>query len=56
VERVVTVCKAPKNRVMANVEGGNQDGPTTSHASEPLCRRFEASDVVSNVTWERKVN
>jgi len=54
-ERVTTVCKAPKNGAMANVKGWNQDRPMTGHAPEPLCGRFKASNIVSDVSRKRKV-
>ena len=56
VERMVTMCEAPKNGMVANIKGGNQDRPTTGHAMKPLHRRFEASDIVSNVTRKSKIS
>lgn len=56
VERVMAVCKAPKNGVVADVEGWDQDGPMTGHTPEPLCRRFETLNVVSNITGKRKIS
>lgn len=56
VERMVTMCEAPKNGMVANIEGGNQDRPMTGHATKPLHRRFKASDIVSNVTGKSKIS
>lgn len=55
IERVTTVCKAPKNGVMAHVEGRNQDRPMTSYTPEPLGGRFKALNIVSNISRKRKV-
>jgi len=53
-ERVTTVCKAPKNGVVADVDGWNQDRPTTGYTPEALSRRFEGMSVVSNIARKSK--